>query len=68
VRVGSGKAAYAESVYAARDDLEDMKSRMGMLFIPDELPVRHFPQWVRKSEQTTDGAGGSSRRLSCDAG
>jgi predicted nucleic acid-binding protein len=55
LRVGSGKAAYAESVDAARDDLEDMKSSMGMLFIPDELPARHLPTWVRRSEQTTDG-------------
>jgi uncharacterized protein len=55
VRVGSGKAAYAESVDAARDDLEDLKLSMGMLFIPDEIPARHLPTWVRKSEQTTDG-------------
>ncbi len=55
VRVGSGKAAYAESVDAARDDLEDLKSSMGMLFIPGDLPARHLPMWVRKSAQTTDG-------------
>ena len=55
VRVGSGKAAYAESVDAARDDLEDLKSSMGMAFIPGDLPARHLPMWVRKSEQTTDG-------------
>jgi predicted nucleic acid-binding protein len=55
VRVGSGKAAYAESVGAARDDLEDLKSSMGMAFIPGDLPARHIPMWVRKSEQTTDG-------------
>jgi predicted nucleic acid-binding protein len=40
VRVGSGKAAYAESVEAARDDLEDLKSSMGMPLIPDDLPSR----------------------------
>jgi uncharacterized protein len=55
VRVGSGKASYAESVDAARADLEDLKSSMGMLFIPDDLPTRHLPLWVRKSLQTTDG-------------
>ena len=55
VRVGGGKAGYAESVDAARDDLEDLKSSMGMLFIPDDLPTRHLPMWARKSEQTTDG-------------
>lgn len=49
VRVGSGKAAYAESVDAARDDLEDLKSSMGMLFIPEEtsgpLMVREPTYW-----------------------
>ena len=55
VRIGSGKAAYAESADAAREDLEDMRSSMDMLFIPDDLPARHLPPWVRKSEQTTDG-------------
>jgi predicted nucleic acid-binding protein len=55
VRVSSGKAAYAESVDAARDDLEDLKSSMCMQFIPGDLPARHLPMWVRKSEQTTDG-------------
>ena len=55
VRVAGGKAAYAESVDAARADLEDLKSSMGMLFIPDRIPTRHLPLWVRKSEQTTDG-------------
>jgi predicted nucleic acid-binding protein len=55
VRVGSGKAAYAECVDAARDDLEDLKSSMGMRFIPDDLPARHLPMWVRKWQQTTDG-------------
>jgi len=55
VRVGSGKAAYAESVDAAREDLEDLKSSMGVVFVPGDLPARHLPEWVRKSEQTTDG-------------
>ncbi len=55
VRVSSGKAAYSESVDAARDDLEDLRSSMGMLFMQDDLPSRHLPVWVRKSEQTTDG-------------
>ncbi len=26
-----------------------------MLLIPDDLPSRHLPMWVRKSDQTTDG-------------
>ena len=42
VRVGSGKAAYAESLDAARDDLEKLKSRMGMLFIPTRSPRATF--------------------------
>ena len=50
MRVGSGKAGYAESVDAARDDLEDLKSSMGMLFIPDNLATHHNPleSWVRR--------------------
>lgn len=55
VRVGCGKAAYAECVDAAREDLEDLKATVGMLFIPGDLPARHLPTWVRRSEQTTDG-------------
>jgi predicted nucleic acid-binding protein len=55
VRIGSGKARYTESVDIARDDLEDLKASMDMMFIPDDLRMRHLPTWVRKSEQTTDG-------------
>lgn len=38
VRVGSGKAAYAKDVDTAREDLEDLKSSMEMLFVPDDFP------------------------------
>jgi len=55
VRIGSGKAGYSKTLDGARDDLEDLKSSMDMLFIPDDLRVRHLPAWVRKSAQTTDG-------------
>jgi predicted nucleic acid-binding protein len=55
VRVGSGKAGYAANVDTARADLERLKSRMDMLFIPADLRARHLPVWVRKSAQTTDG-------------
>jgi len=55
VRVGSGKAGYAASVYIARDDLQDLKSSENMLFIPDDLHTHRLPAWVRKSAQTTDG-------------
>lgn len=43
VRVGSGKAGYAASVHVARDDLDDLKSSMNMLFIPDNLHAGHLP-------------------------
>jgi predicted nucleic acid-binding protein len=55
VRVGSGPAAYAPSVDAARDDLQDLKASESLLFIPADLYMRHLPAWVRKSGQTTDG-------------
>jgi uncharacterized protein len=55
VRVGSGKAAYAPSVDKAQEDLEALKSRENMLFIPDDLHTHHLPEWVQKSAQTTDG-------------
>jgi hypothetical protein len=55
VRVSSGKAGYAVNVETARDDLARLKSRMDILFIPDDLPTHHLPAWVRKSAQTTDG-------------
>src|SRR5438046_2734561 len=35
VRVGSGKAGYATNLDSARADLDRLKSRMEMLFIPD---------------------------------
>jgi uncharacterized protein len=55
VRVGSGKAGYAASLETARRDLQDLKSAENMLFIPADLHTRHFPPWVLKSAQTTDG-------------
>jgi predicted nucleic acid-binding protein len=55
LRVGSGKAAYAKDLPTARDDLQDLKSSMGMRFISDDLPTHYLPTWVRKSAQTTDG-------------
>lgn len=55
VRVGSGKAGYVKDLATAREDLEDLKSSMDMLFLPADLPTRHLPTWVRKADQTTDG-------------
>jgi uncharacterized protein len=55
VRIGSGKAAYAPSVDAARSDLRTLKFRQNLLFIPDALHTGHLPAWVRESAQTTDG-------------
>ena len=55
VRIASGKAGHALSVDSARSDLHTLKSRQKMLFIPDDIPARRLPAWVRKSAQTTDG-------------
>jgi len=55
VRVASGKAGHSPSVDLARSDLRTLRSRQNMLFIPDDVPTRDLPAWVRKSAQTTDG-------------
>jgi predicted nucleic acid-binding protein len=55
VRVGSGPAGFAVSVGAARADLRSLKSSENMLFIPDDIPTRDLPAWVRKPAHTTDG-------------
>lgn len=55
VRVGSGPAALATSVETARVDLRVLKSKESMHFIPDDIPERELPDWVRKPAQTTDG-------------
>ncbi len=55
VRIASGKAGHSTSVDCARSDLHTLKSRQKMLFIPDHIPARRLPAWVRKSDQTTDG-------------
>src|SRR3954467_12440842 len=55
VRIASGKAGHSASVDSARSDLHTLKSRQKMLFIPDGIPARRLPAWVRKSAQTTDG-------------
>lgn len=55
VRVGSGPSALAVNVDAARADLRSLKSSENMLFIPDDIPERDLPAWVRKPAHTTDG-------------
>jgi predicted nucleic acid-binding protein len=55
VRVGSGKAGYATSVEKAQADLRLLRDAHNMLFVPDGIPARDLPAWVRKSAQTTDG-------------
>lgn len=55
MRVGSGPASLAVSVEVARADLRTLKSSENMLFIPDDIPERDLPMWVRKPAQTTDG-------------
>ena len=55
VRVGSGPAGLSVTVDIARADLRALKSKENMLFIPDNIPARDLPDWVRKPAQTTDG-------------
>jgi hypothetical protein len=39
----------------ARADLRSLKSSENMVFIPDDIPERDLPEWVRKPAHTTDG-------------
>ncbi|MEJ0039038.1 MAG: PIN domain-containing protein [Gammaproteobacteria bacterium] len=55
VRIGSGAARLTASVDTARADLCALKSSENMLFVPDNIPARELPEWVRKPVQTTDG-------------
>ena len=55
VRVGGGPAGLAVSVDTARADLRSLKSSENMQFIPDDIPARDLPAWVRKPAHTTDG-------------
>jgi hypothetical protein len=42
-------------VTVARADLRSLKSSENMVFIPDDIPERDLPEWVRKPAHTTDG-------------
>jgi uncharacterized protein len=55
VRASSGKAGHSTSVDSARSDLQTLKLRQNMLFVPDDISTRRLPAWVRRSAQTTDG-------------
>jgi predicted nucleic acid-binding protein len=55
VRIGGGPAGLADSVETARADLRSLKESESMRFIPDDIPERDLPDWVRKPAQTTDG-------------
>ena len=48
-------ARLTASVDTARADLRALKASENMLFIPDNIPARDLPAWVRKPAQTTDG-------------
>lgn len=55
VRIASGKAGYAANVAAARGNLQALRHDHKMIFIPDDRPAHDFPDWVSRSDQTTDG-------------
>ena len=55
IRVGSGPARLAVNVETARADLRSLKASENMLFIPDNIPERDLPAWVKKPAHTTDG-------------
>lgn len=55
VRIASGKSGLAESVAAAREDLQRAKSRLRPQMLSDELDGNRLPGWVTLSKHTTDG-------------
>lgn len=55
VRIASGIARLAPDVSKARSDLTDLKQSGHFRLLADELGAERLPEWVRKSDQTTDG-------------
>jgi uncharacterized protein len=55
VRVATSKAALAENVNLAREDLKRLKTKKSFVFLNDWLDVDRLPGWVEKSKHVTDG-------------
>ncbi len=55
VRIAGGKSGLADSVAAARADLESIKAQARLVFFCDDVSAARQPMWVAKPAQTTDG-------------
>lgn len=55
IRIAPGKKGLAESLSAARTDLDRMRKSLGLDVLEDRLPGDLLPNWVRHPHQTTDG-------------
>jgi predicted nucleic acid-binding protein len=55
VRIAGGKSGLADSVVAARADLENMKAQQRLMFFCDDVSAVRQLMWVVKPAQTTDG-------------
>ncbi len=55
VRIASGRAALTTDVDSAKRDLLQLKDTGLFVFLNDSRTAEQLPDWVAKSEQTTDG-------------
>jgi predicted nucleic acid-binding protein len=55
IRIASGPARLAENLTFARADLRRLKRVLDLQMLGDELDGNQLPDWVTKSQQTTDG-------------
>ena len=55
IRIASGPARFTENLTVARADLRRLKYELNLRMLGDDLDGNELPNWVSKSNQTTDG-------------
>jgi uncharacterized protein len=55
IRIAAGKSGLAQNLTVARADLRRLKAVLGLSLLGDELDGNQLPDWVLRSQQTTDG-------------
>jgi predicted nucleic acid-binding protein len=55
VRVGCGKAGFAQNVKMAQRDLARLKVKRQLILLGDELGANLLPPWAERSNHVTDG-------------
>ena len=55
VRIASGRVAFASNVDSAKSDLMRLKGYCDFVFVANNRSVEYLPEWVEKSNQTTNG-------------